>query len=127
MLNRLTARWQYITRLYESGDLGDDITDTQEVIEDLLNRSMTKEYLEVLKTGLVGGSMNLNIQNQEASTASGMETGMDVQEEQSMDGAAPALSRATQSAMTSDVINDLGSQLLRSPYTSSPIVMTILR
>lgn len=127
MLNRLTARWQYITRLYESGDLGEDITDTQEVIEDLLNRSMTKEYLEVLKTGLVGGTLNINNQNQEASTASGMETGMDVQEEHSMDGGAPALTRATQSAMTSDVINDLGSKLLRSPYTSSSIVMTILR
>ncbi|XP_063695724.1 exportin-5 isoform X3 [Culicoides brevitarsis] len=126
MLNRLTTRWQYIMRLYESGDLGEDITDTQEVIEDLLNRSMTKEYLETLKTGLVGGTLNINNQNQEANAASGMETGMDVQEEHSMDGAAPALSRATQSAMTSDVINDLGSQLLRSPYTSSPIVMTIL-
>lgn len=113
-------------RLYESGDLGEDITDTQEVIEDLLNRSMTKEYLEVLKTALVGGTFTMNSQSQEI-TASGMETGMEVQEEHSMDGTAPALTRATQSAMTSDVINDLGAKLLRSPYTSSSIVMTILR
>lgn len=52
MLSYLTSRWQYITSLYECGQLGgeeDAASDVQEVMEDLLNRTLSREYLEVLK------------------------------------------------------------------------------
>lgn len=126
MLSRLTARWQYITRLYEKGDLGEDVNDTQEVLEDLLNRSLTREYLEVLKVALIGGTLPVNNAMNEQHAGS-LGTGMDCNDEHSMDSAPATLTRAAQSAMSSDVINDLGAKLLRYPYTSSPTVMTILR
>lgn len=125
MLSHLTNRWTYITQLYKSGELGEDITDTQEVIEDMLNRSLTREYLELLKVAMVGGS--LVTLNNTSDTGTGVESAMNVNEESSMDSPAPAMTRATQNAMASDVINDLGAKLLRYPYTSSPIVMTVLR
>ncbi|XP_053683360.1 exportin-5 [Sabethes cyaneus] len=119
MLTRLTARWQYITGLYESGELGEDINDTQEVLEDMLNRSMTREYIDVLKVALVGSTVDPTAAN------TNNEASMD-QDDQSMDGPPQALSRAAQSAMTSEVISDLGGKLLRNQYTCTPIVMTVL-
>lgn len=119
MLTRLTARWQYITALYESGELGEDVNDTQEVLEDMLNRTLTREYIDVLKVALVGSTVDptMNAANEPAS--------MD-HDDQSMDGPPQALTRAAQSAMTSEVISDLGGKLLRNQYTCTPIVMTVL-
>lgn len=119
MLSRLTARWQYITALYESGELGEDVSDTQEVLEDMLNRTLTREYIDVLKVALVGSTVDPMIPNATS------EATMD-QDDQSMDGPPHALTRAAQTAMTSDVISDLGGKLLRNQYTCTPIVMTVL-
>lgn len=121
VLSRLTARWQYITALYESGELGEDVSDTQEVLEDMLNRTLTREYIEVLKVALVGSTVDPMMPS-----ATGGEATMD-QDDQSMDGPPHALTRAAQTAMTSDVISDLGGKLLRNQYTCTPIVMTVLR
>ncbi|XP_035784555.1 exportin-5-like [Anopheles albimanus] len=120
MLTRLTARWHYITSLYESGELGEDVNDTQEVLEDMLNRTLTREYIDVLKVALVGSSIDPTTNAAVDATSS-----MD-QDDQSMDGPPQALTRAAQSAMTSEVISDLGSKLLRNQYTSNAIVMTVL-
>lgn len=120
VLSRLTARWQYITALYESGELGEDVSDTQEVLEDMLNRTLTREYIDVLKVALVGSTVDPMIPNATS------EATMD-QDDQSMDGPPHALTRAAQTAMTSDVISDLGGKLLRNQYTCTPIVMTVLR
>lgn len=51
MLTHLSQRWDYITSLYESGKLEeeDSSSDAQEVLEDILVRNLTREYLEVLK------------------------------------------------------------------------------
>lgn len=121
VLTRLTARWHYITSLYESGELGEDVNDTQEVLEDMLNRTLTREYIDVLKVALVGSSIDPTTNAVVDATSS-----MD-QDDQSMDGPPQALTRAAQSAMTSEVISDLGSKLLRNQYTSNAIVMTVLR
>uniref|UniRef100_A0A182SNG1 Importin N-terminal domain-containing protein n=1 Tax=Anopheles maculatus TaxID=74869 RepID=A0A182SNG1_9DIPT len=122
MLTRLTARWHYITSLYESGELGEDVSDTQEVLEDMLNRTLTREYIDVLKVALVGTTIDPTANSAtDASVAGGMD-----QDDQSMDGTPQALTRAAQSAMTSEVISDLGGKLLRNQYTSHPIVMTVL-
>ncbi|EAA00125.3 AGAP011888-PA [Anopheles gambiae str. PEST] len=122
MLTRLTARWHYITALYESGELGEDVNDTQEVLEDMLNRTLTREYIDVLKVALVGSTIDPTANSTSDATMAG---GMD-QDDQSMDGTPQALTRAAQSAMTSEVISDLGGKLLRNQYTSNPIVMTVL-
>lgn len=121
MLNRLTARWQYITALYESGELGEDINDTQEVVEDMLNRTLTREYLDVLKVALVGATVTPTINERDSSGTLDMD-----QDDHSMDIPAQT-TRATQSAMSSEVISDLGAKLLRNPETCDSICFTILR
>lgn len=125
MLNRLTARWQYIKGLYESGELGEDINDTQEVVEDMLNRTLTREYLEVLKVGLVGATLPTSI-NERDSSSGALDNIMD-QDDHSMDISAQQLSRATQSAMATEVISDLGAKLLKNGETCDAIFLTILR
>lgn len=106
--------------LYESGELGEHVTDdTQEVFEDILNRTLTREYFEVLKVTLVGGTLN------ERETTAGGDT-MD-HEDQSMDGSPYNVTRATQSSMASEVISELGGKLLRHPLTSTAIVLSILK
>lgn len=124
MLNRLIARWQYISGLYESGELGEDINDTQEVVEDMLNRTLTREYLDVLKVALVGGSLPTTLSERDNSSGA-LDNIMD-QDDHSMDIPAQT-SRATQSAMAAEVISDLGAKLLRCPETCDPISLTILR
>lgn len=121
MLNRLTKRWEYISSLYENGALGDDTNnDAQEVLDDILNRTLTREYLDVLKVALVGGT---------AGTAESSEIGsgsMMDQDDQSMD-ALPHVTRAAQAAMQSDIISELGRKLLMSPVTCEAIVFTIFK
>lgn len=128
MLSRLTMRWKYIQELYERGQLGEDVNDdTQEVVEDMLNRLLTREYLDVLKVALVGsaGSSSNSAPNSEQNGAS--DANMD-HDDLSMDGQGNhTLTRAAQSAMASEVISELGGKLLKHPATCSPVVMTILR
>lgn len=119
VLNRLTNKWQYIKALYESGELGEDINDTQEVFEDMLNRTLTREYLDVLKVALVGGAIT---DRDNGSTNDTMD-----HDDHSMDGTAHGVTRASQSAMAAEVISELGAKLLRNQLISSPIVLTILR
>lgn len=124
-MNRLTVRWQYISALYESGELGEDVNDTQEVVEDMLNRTLTREYLDVLKVALVGGTITTSLTDRDNSASSALDTIMD-QDDHSMDMTAPT-SRATQSALAAEVISDLGAKLLRNPGTCDAICVTILR
>uniref|UniRef100_A0A1B0CUW8 Uncharacterized protein n=1 Tax=Lutzomyia longipalpis TaxID=7200 RepID=A0A1B0CUW8_LUTLO len=117
MLNRLTLRWQYISSLYERGELGEDVSDTQEVMEDMVYRAMAREYLELLKVALVGGQLTTDHGNHDET--------MD-QDDLSMDGPPQQLTRAAQSAMASEIISDLGGKLLHFPATCSSIVLTVL-
>lgn len=126
VLNRLTARWQYISALYETGELGEDINDTQEVLEDMLNRTLTREYLDVLKVALVGGSIATPLADRDNSAGSvGLDNIMD-QDDHSMD-MTTSTSRATQSALAAEVLSDFGAKLLRNPGTCDAICLTILR
>lgn len=122
VFNRLTARWQYITALYESGELGEDINDTQEVVEDMLNRTLTREYLDVLKVALVGATITPTIIERDSSSNA---LDMD-QDDHSMD-IPTQTTRAAQSALASEVISDLGAKLLRNQVTCDSICHTILR
>lgn len=122
MLNRLTTRWEYITSLYENGALGDDTNnDAQEVLDDILNRTLTREYLDVLKVALVGGTAG----TADASDVGGGGSMMD-QDDHSMD-ALPHVTRAAQAAMQSDIISELGRKLLTAQVTCEAIVYTIFK
>lgn len=125
VLNRLSARWQYISALYETGELGEDINDTQEVLEDMLNRTLTREYLDVLKVALVGGAITTSLADRDNSSGSMGLDNMD-QDDHSMD-MTTSTTRATQSALAAEVLSDLGAKLLRNPSTCDAICLTILR
>lgn len=124
MVNHLTTRWEYIGSLYENGALGDDTTnDAQEVLDDILNRSLTREYLDVLKVALVGGTAGTpnEIQNDLAGGLAMMD-----QDNHSMDGT-PHHTRAAQAAMQSDIISELGRKLLSVQITSEAILVTVFK
>nr|XP_027206686.1 LOW QUALITY PROTEIN: exportin-5-like [Penaeus vannamei] len=55
MLDRLSTRWGHLTSLIESGSYEEENTDTQEMLEDLLIRMLTREYVDLLKVVLIGG------------------------------------------------------------------------
>lgn len=128
MLNRLSVRWKYIQELYQRGQLTEDGNDdTQEVVEDMMNRLMTREWLDVLKAALVGTSGGVTSTVAELNPNGGAEMAMD-HDELSMDGqSGHNLTRAAQSAMASEVISELGGKLLKNPATCQPIVLTVLR
>ncbi|XP_011499457.1 PREDICTED: exportin-5 [Ceratosolen solmsi marchali] len=113
MCQRLSANWQYITRLYESGSLDDENTDAQEVIDDMLNRNLTREFVDVLKIALVGGAAT------DASPPDSMDQdsgGMAVD---------PPPTRGSNS-IVAEVVSELGAFILRHPSTCHSVVLCIL-
>lgn len=150
LYNRLTTRWSYITSLYESGQLNqeqetNDATDAAEVIEDMLNRSLTREYLNVLKVALIGDQIDQidcptyhqnavqhlhfhhNAMMSGGGGGSGGSSTNDVcmePDEHSMDGV--TTSRTGQNSLLADIICDLGMKLLRNSVSSNYILMTLL-
>ncbi|KAI8034726.1 exportin-5 [Drosophila gunungcola] len=123
MCERLTRRWLYIASLYESGQLNGEVNDTQEVLEDQLNRTLTREYLDVLKIALVGGQIGAD-HVAAGANANSNSVAME-NEEHSMDSAPQ--SRASQSALLSDIISDLGGKLLRNGLIGNYVLMTLLK
>lgn len=109
---RLSAKWQYIAHLYESGGLDEENTDTQEVIADMLNRNLTRDFVDVLKVALVGGA---------ASDATPPDT-----MEQDMGGMAidPPSSRGN--SIVAEVVSELGTFVLRHPSTCHSVVLCVL-
>lgn len=105
MFQRLNTKWQYITQLYETGGIDEDNTDTQEVLEDMLNRMLTREYLEVLRVALIGGTTETVMETMEHEEAEPTRT----------------------SSLQTEVISELGTLLLRTEATCQPIVLCILR
>ncbi|XP_030745533.1 exportin-5-like [Sitophilus oryzae] len=110
LLNRLHENWQRVIE-FRNREVQEDNADTQEVLEDFLTRALTREYLDVLKVALVGGSLTPE------SNSETMET-----EELSNSPTPPP----TRSNLTSEVISDLGLILLRSDKTCQSIVLAVL-
>ena len=48
VLERLSVRWGHLSTLIESGSYEEENTDTQEMLEDLLIRMLTREYIDVI-------------------------------------------------------------------------------
>lgn len=111
VLARLHNKWQQVIE-FRNREAQEDNADTQEVLEDILTRALTREYLDFLKVALVGGSLTPE------SSSETMET-----EELSMDSPTPP---PTRSNMTTEVISDLGLILLRSERTCQALVLAVL-
>ncbi|XP_060531637.1 exportin-5 [Cylas formicarius] len=110
LFNRLHANWQRVIE-FRNREVQEDNADTQEVLEDILTRALTREYLDLLKVALVGGSLTPETASET------MET-----EELSNSPTPPPV----RSSVTSEVISDLGLILLRSTKTCQPVVLTVL-
>lgn len=112
MCQRLSSKWQYIAHLLESGGLDEENTDTQEVIADMLNRNLTRDFVDVLKVALVGGA---------ASDATPPDT-----MEQDSGGMAidPPSSRGN--SIVAEVVSELGAVVLRHPSTCHSVVLCVL-
>ncbi|XP_076068293.1 exportin-5-like protein Ranbp21 isoform X2 [Oratosquilla oratoria] len=73
MSERLNQRWLHMIQLMESGTYEDENSDTQEVVEDLLLRMLTREYIDVLKVVLIGGPRGNNEVSEGMEGVEGME------------------------------------------------------
>lgn len=49
-------KWEYLTQLQNEAVPDEESTDTLEVLEEKLNVQITREYTDVIKICLVGGS-----------------------------------------------------------------------
>ncbi|KAM3968247.1 exportin-5-like protein Ranbp21 isoform 2-T2 [Aphomia sociella] len=106
MLMHLSQRWDYITSLYESGKLEEEGgSESQEVLEDMLVRHLTREHLEVVKISLVDGPL--------AAETSG---GADMEDE------TPAPPQRAP-----DTVSELGAALLQQPIVGPALLHTVLR
>ncbi|XP_033335088.1 exportin-5-like protein Ranbp21 [Megalopta genalis] len=112
MCQRLSAKWQYIAHLYESGGLDEENTDTQEVITDMLNRNLTRDFVDVLKVALVGGA---------ASDATPLDT-----MEQEIGGMAIDHPSSRGNSIVAEVVSELGTFVLRHPSTCHSVVLCVL-
>ena len=113
MLHHLTQRWEYITQLYENGSLGEDNNnDAQEVLDDILNRTLTREYIDVMKAALAGSITNLCVETPDM-------------EQDSFEMS--NTTKPTTTALQSDVISPLGKKLLSVDVTCEAMVLTIYK
>lgn len=110
MVARLHTNWQKVNEL-KSRDAHEENADTQEVLEDILTRALTREYLDLLKVALVGGSLT-------------PEPNSDTMETEDSNIEAP--SPPTRTNLTSEVISDLGTLLLRSEKTCQSLVLSVM-
>ncbi|XP_060800785.1 exportin-5 [Amyelois transitella] len=109
MLMHLSQRWDYITSLYESGKLEEEGgSESQEVLEDIMVRHLTREYLEVLKISLVDSPLIAE------SLANTNEAGMEE------DPLPPNVRQP-------DTVSELGAALLQNPVAGPAILHTVLR
>lgn len=102
-----------MTRLYESGTFDDE--NTQEVIDDMLNRNLSREFVDVLKVALVGGTAS------DATPPDSME----------LDGGGMAVYQSSPPArgsnsIVAEVVSELGAFILRHPSTCDSVVQCIL-
>lgn len=102
-----------MTQLYESGGLDEEnCTNVQEVIDDMLNRNLTRDFVDVLKVALVGGAAS------DASPPDSME--------QDNDGMAVDAPAVRGNSIVAEVVSELGALVLRHPSTCHSVVLCVL-
>ncbi|CAH0721476.1 unnamed protein product, partial [Brenthis ino] len=105
MLVHLNQRWEYVTSLYESGKLEEEGgSESQEVLEDILVRHLSRDHLDLLKVCLVEGA------------AIATETPTEMEDE-----SAPAPGRAPEQ------VSELGAIILADSISGPAVLHTILR
>ncbi|XP_045764102.1 exportin-5 isoform X1 [Maniola jurtina] len=105
MLVHLNQRWEYVTSLYESGKLEEEGgSESQEVLEDMLVRHLTREHLELLKVSLVEGGVST-------------EPCTDMEEE----------TPPTNPGRAPEQVSELGAIILADPVAGPAVLHTILR
>ncbi|XP_057339906.1 exportin-5 [Microplitis mediator] len=112
MYHRLSAKWQYMTALYESGGLDEENTNEQEVIEDMLNRNLTRDFVDVLKVTLVGGTAS------DAAPPDSMD--------QDISSMAVDQTPVRGNSVIAEVVSELGACVLRIPSTCHSVVLCVL-
>jgi len=58
MLMHLKERWNYLVKVRENPSFDEDNTDSQEVLDDVIIRVTTREYMDIVKAILCGGKVN---------------------------------------------------------------------
>ncbi|CAH0391468.1 unnamed protein product [Bemisia tabaci] len=111
MCERLSLKWELLRQMRESGKIDDNDENTQELLEDMLNRQLTREYLDVVKIILYGGS--------------GTEKGS---LDDAMDGndSSQTPPQPT-SSLHPEVISELGIKVMRNSRTCQGIAQFMLR
>ncbi|CAB3377710.1 Hypothetical predicted protein [Cloeon dipterum] len=111
MYQRLTNKWQHIASLYDNGEIESPETcDTQcceAVLEDNLNRLLSREYFDLLRAVLIGSSPGFSAAADET-----MDVPMD---------AGPL------NAKNTEVISDLGKQMLSVDVICQSIFLCVLK
>uniref|UniRef100_A0A0P4W0G1 Importin N-terminal domain-containing protein n=1 Tax=Scylla olivacea TaxID=85551 RepID=A0A0P4W0G1_SCYOL len=108
MLERLSVRWGHLSSLIESGSYEEENTDTQEMLEDLLIRMLTREYIDLLKVVLIGGPRGRWQQD----SGEGMDTEMEV---------------CSALPVTPEALSELGQLVLGCDTICQAIVTTLLK
>ncbi|XP_061378784.1 exportin-5 [Danaus plexippus] len=105
MLVHLNQRWDYVTSLYESGKLEEEGgSESQEVLEDMLVRHLTREHLDLLKVCLVEGGVTAESTDMEDETVTPVNPGR-----------AP------------EQVSELGGIIISDPIAGPAVLHTILR
>lgn len=101
-----------MTALYESGGLDEENTNEQEVIEDMLNRNLTRDFVDVLKVTLVGGTAS------DAAPPDSMD--------QDISSMAVDQTPVRGNSVIAEVVSELGACVLRIPSTCHSVVLCVL-
>lgn len=103
MAARLAAKWQRVAELRDAG-----APDEHELLEDMMTRVLTREYLDVIRVALVGGA----VAGPDADTDAG----------ELMDAPPPP----SRQSLAVEVVSELGALLLRDERTCQPLVVTVM-
>lgn len=116
MLNRLTDKWEKLKLARESPTFDENNTDSQEVIDDVLGRQITREYLDVIKAILTSGGGSDLSQTSVSSSAS-------------LTASSESLNKATNGGPPSHhlVLSELGTLVMRDEALGQCLTLTLLR
>jgi len=74
--SHMDKRWQYIKTVRENPNYDEDNTDSQEVLDDIILRVMSREYIDTIKAILTSGSKSNNSENGTQNENSNIENGV---------------------------------------------------
>lgn len=114
MVERLGKRWEHLTSLIESGTYEEENTNTEEMMEDMLIRMLTREYIDLLKVILMDRGVAVSGDGQEAGVG-GMDTDMEMGT--TISSTAPAF----------EALSELGKLALRCDSICQNIITVLLK